>query len=118
MQVVGDISIDINGAIEFTEKSTSSDMPSFIYNPGTNSISDGVDGEGIVVMGIDNLPCELPKESSIYFSEVLYPFVPLIVKADFNVEFDTCKLSPEIKKGVILYHGQLTPDYQYMDKYL
>jgi len=118
LQIIGDISIDINGAIEFTEKSTTPDSPVFVYNPLSDTIKDGYLGEGVIVMGIDNLPCELPKESSIYFSEVLYPFVPLIVKADFNVEFDTCKLSPEIKKGVILYHGQLTPDYQYMDKYL
>lgn len=118
LQVIGDISIDINGAIEFTEKSTTSDAPSFIYNPKTNSIKDGVEGKGIVVMGVDNLPCELPRESSNAFSTVLLDFVPGIVKAGYTKEFEDCVLPPEIKRAVILYHGKLTPDYRYINKYL
>ena len=118
LQIIGDISIDINEAIEFTEKSTISDTPSFIYNPKTNSIKDGVEGEGIVIMGVDNLPCELPRESSHMFSTALFDFIPEVVKADFTKDFDNCKLPPAIKKAVILYHGKLTPDYQYIDRYI
>jgi len=118
LQVIGDISIDINGAIEFTEKSTISDIPSFVYNPKTDSIKDGVEGEGIVIMGVDNLPCELPRESSHVFSTALFDFIPEVVKADFTKDFDDCKLPSAIKKAVILHHGKLTPDYQYIDKYI
>jgi len=118
LQVIGDISIDINGAIEFTEKSTISDTPSFIYNPKTDSIKDGVEGEGIVIMGVDNLPCELPRESSHMFSTALFDFIPEVVKADFTKDFDSCKLPSAIKKAVILHHGKLTPDYQYIDRYI
>jgi len=118
LQVIGDISIDINGAIEFTEKSTTPDTPSFIYNPKTNSIKDVVEGEGIVIMGIDNLPCELPRESSHMFSTTLFDFIPEIAKADFTKDFDNCKLPSAIKKAVILHHGKLTPDYQYIDRYI
>jgi len=118
LQVIGDISIDINGAIEFTEKLTTPDSPSFVYNPKTDSIIDGVEGKGIVVLGVDNLPCELPKESSNAFSTVLFDFVVEIIKADYKKEFNECALPSEIKKAIILYHGKLTPDYQYIDKYL
>ena len=118
LQVIGDISIDINGAIEFTEKLTTPDSPSFVYNPETDSIKDGVEGKGIVVLGVDNLPCELPKESSNAFSTVLFDFVSEIIKADYDKEFKECVLPSEIKKAIILYHGKLTPDYQYIDKYL
>jgi alpha-aminoadipic semialdehyde synthase len=118
LQVVGDISIDINGAIEFTEKSTSPDMPSFIYNPKTGSIKDGVEGKGIIVMGIDNLPCELPKESSNAFSNALFNFIPEIIKNDFSKEFKVCTLPREIERALILYHGKLTPHFKYIDKYL
>jgi len=118
LKIIGDISIDINGAIEFTEKSTISDEPSFVYNPITNSVKDGVDGEGIVVMGVDNLPCELPFESSIEFSNSLYNLIVNIVRADYNKDFDNCNLPDEIKKAVILYHGDLTPDYDYIVNYL
>ncbi|UCD14507.1 MAG: hypothetical protein JSW60_03560 [Thermoplasmatales archaeon] len=118
LQIIGDISVDINGAIEFTEKATTPDNPVFVYDPLTDTIKDGYIGDGVIVMGIDNLPCELPKEASSAFSDAFKSFVPAIAKADLTMDFESCKLPPEIKKGVVLYHGRLTPDYQYIDKYL
>ena len=119
LKIVGDISVDINGAIEFTEKTTASDNPVFVYNPLTNAIKDGYKGYGIVVMAVDNLPCELPKESSESFSKTLIRFVPDIMKADLTLhDFDEVKLPPEIKNAVILYKGKLTPAYSYINKYL
>ncbi|MBN1861710.1 MAG: hypothetical protein JW840_09650 [Candidatus Thermoplasmatota archaeon] len=119
LRVIGDISADVNGAVEFTEKTTSSDNPVFVYNPAADSIQDGYAGEGIVVMAVDNLPCELPKESSESFSHILLRFIPEIMKADFTVEdFAMVALPPEIKNAVILYQGKLTPAYRYINKYL
>ena len=110
LKVIGDISADVNGAIEFTEKMTSPDNPVFVYNPNTDTIKDGYEGDGIVVMAVDNLPCELPRESSQSFSETLLRFIPEIMKADFTVtDFDTVALPVEIKNAVILYQGKLTP---------
>ena len=58
LKVIGDISADVNGAIEFTAKNTSPDKPVFVYNPNTDAIKDGYEGDGVVVMAVDNLPCE------------------------------------------------------------
>ena len=118
LKVIGDISVDINGAIEFTEKTTSSGVPVFVYNPKKRTVTDGFIGDGIVIMAIDNLPCEVPKESSKAFSDSLIPFIPSIVKADFYSDFNRLELPEEIKKAVILHHGKLTPDYQYINKFL
>jgi alpha-aminoadipic semialdehyde synthase len=119
LRVIGDISADVNGAIEFTEKTTTPDAPVFVYNPHTDSVQDGYEGEGFVVMAVDNLPCELPKESSESFSEILTRFVPEIMDADFTEsDFESVNLPAEIKNAVILYHGKLTPNYQYINKYL
>jgi saccharopine dehydrogenase (NAD+, L-lysine-forming) len=119
LKVIGDISVDINGAIEFTEKTTSTDNPVFVYNPITDKITDGYAGEGVVVMAVDNLPCELPRESSKYFSETLLHFIPDILKANFNVDnFENLNLPTQIKKAVILFKGKLTPSYSYINKYL
>ena len=118
LQVVGDISIDINGAIEFTEKVTTPDNPVFVYNPKADAIQDGYTGEGIVVLGVDNLPCELPRESSKEFSNALFPFILPVAQCDFSVDFNNLQLPPEIKKAVILHHGKFTPDYRYIDKFL
>jgi len=118
LQIIGDISVDIEGAIELTKKVTTPDNPVFVYNPKTEDITDGYTGEGIVVMAVDNLPCELPRESSTSFSETLMRFIPDIVKADFSVDFEDLNLPSEIKKAVILHHGKLTPDYEYINKFL
>jgi len=118
LQVIGDISVDINGAIEFTEKVTTPDCPVFLYDPCSGEIIDGYAGNGIVVLAVDNLPCELPEESSKAFSNILLPFIPSIVNADFSVDFDQLSLPSEIKKAVILYHGKLTPNYSYINKFL
>jgi hypothetical protein len=67
---------------------------------------------------VDNLPCELPKESSESFSNALIGLVPEILKADFSGDFSNCNLPPSIKKAVIVYHGDLTANYRYLEKYL
>uniref|UniRef100_A0A7C6ED78 Alanine dehydrogenase/pyridine nucleotide transhydrogenase N-terminal domain-containing protein n=1 Tax=candidate division WOR-3 bacterium TaxID=2052148 RepID=A0A7C6ED78_UNCW3 len=118
LRVIGDISCDIEGSIEATVKTTSPDNPVYVYDPIRNRAIDGVIGNGPVIMAIDNLPCELAQEASIYFSNVLKPYVGQIAQADFTVPFAKLKLPSEIKRGVIVYQGELTPDYKYIQQYL
>jgi alanine dehydrogenase len=118
LQVIGDISCDVEGAIEVTVRSTEPDKPVFVYDPETGETKDGYEGQGPVVMAVDILPSELPRESSIDFSRVLKAYVPAIAKADFSVPFERLGLPPEIKRAVILHQGQLTPDYRYLERFL
>ena len=118
LQVIGDISCDVEGAIEVTVKSTEPDSPIFVYDPKTGQARDGYKGRGPVIMAVDILPSELPRESSIDFSRVLKAYVPAIAKADFSVPFQQLHLPPEIKRAVILHQGQLTPDYRYLEQFL
>lgn len=118
LRVIGDISCDIEGAIECTLHSTIPDNPLFVYDPFTGEAKDGFKGEGPVIMAIDNLPCEMPVESSVYFSKTLMRFIPDIIKADFSKSFEECNLPLEIKNGVILYKGKLTEHYRYLEDYL
>ncbi|MCK4352324.1 hypothetical protein KAW65_02835 [candidate division WOR-3 bacterium] len=116
--IIGDISCDIEGSMECTVHATEPDNPVFVYNPFDDTTTDGFKGTGPVVMAVDNLPCELSRESSIHFSDSLMPFVPEIVKADFSVNFSQCKLQPAIKNAVIVYQGELTPNYKHLKKFL
>lgn len=118
LRVIGDISCDIEGAIEPTIKSTSPDNPAFVWDPATDTASDGVAGAGPVIMAVDNLPCELPVEASTSFGEALLPFIPALAGCDFSVDFAACALPPELKTATIVYHGQLTPDYRYLEKFI
>lgn len=115
---IADISCDVNGAIECNVKTTNSGIPAYLCDPRTKSIVAGHQGDGIVILAIDNLPCELPHDSSIFFSHQLKPFIPNILQADYDKPLTESGLCPEIQKAVIVYHGELTPPYQYLKQYL
>ena len=116
--VIGDISVDINGAIEITHKATDPGNAFFTYYPSSDTFEDGIQKNGITVMAVDNLPCEFPKESSKEFSSILKNYVPEIVNEDFNKPFEELSLSYPIKKALVLQNGELTKDYLYLKKYL
>ncbi len=118
LRVIGDISCDVEGSIECTAKVTQPNNPVYVYSPMEEQVADGFEGRGVVILAVDNLPCEISREASLDFGQVLKTFVPRIAKADLSVSFDECKLPGPIKKGMILYHGELTPDYRYIQDFL
>ena len=118
LDVVCDITCDIDGAVEFTVKSTESDNPAYVYNPENDTIIDEYSGEGILDIAVDNLPTELPRNSSIEFSNSLHQFVPGIVNADLTKSFDEVDFPPEIKRAVIVYKGNLTDDFKYLEEFI
>lgn len=118
LQAIGDISCDIEGSIELTLKATMPDMPSFTYDPESDTITDGVDAPGPAIMAVDNLPCEVSRESSEHFSQVLRTMVPALASCDWSQPFAALDLPPELKDAVITHQGQLTPDYQYLREHL
>lgn len=118
LRVIGDISCDIEGAIECTVRCTSTENPIYVYEPATGQTLDGWEGVGPVILAVYNLPTELPLESSRDFGRVLLPFVPQIVEADFSADFEGCQLPPKIKRAVIVYNGELTPRYRYLERHL
>ncbi|HCP32104.1 TPA: hypothetical protein DIT45_02500 [Candidatus Acetothermia bacterium] len=118
LRVIGDISCDVEGAIECTVKATEPGDPVYVYDPVADRAISGVEGDGPVIMAVDILPAELPREASIYFSGVLKSYIPAIAQADFTGDFVTCQLPAPIKRAVIAYRGELTPEYSYLKKYL
>ena len=70
------------------------------------------------MLAVDNLPCELPKDSSTFFSNELRKFMPIILNADYNKPLTESGLSPEIQKAVIVYNGELTPSYKYLHQHI
>ncbi len=118
LRVLGDISCDIEGSIECTVKATEPGEPVFVYHPATGEITDGLAGEGVVVMAVDILPSELPRDASENFGAVLKAYIPAIAAADYSAPFDELALPPEIKRAVIVHRGELTPAYRYLSQYL
>ena len=118
LRVIGDISCDVEGGIETTIRATEPDDPLYVYCPEDERAVPGVQGSGPVVMAVEILPSELPREASSYFSGILKTFVPAIAAADYAVDFDRLDLPPELKRAVIAHRGALTPDYRYLEEYL
>ncbi len=118
LKVIGDISCDVGGSVECNVGATDPGNPVYTYLPASDEAVDGYEGEGPVVMAIDTLPSELPRESSIFFGNLLMPFVPLLAGADYDAPFEALPLPPEIKRAVIAHAGELTPDYDYLSEYL
>ena len=118
LRVIGDLSCDVEGSIECTLHSTTPGDPVFVYDPIKKTATDGYKGKGIVILAIDNLPCELARESSSYFSNVLKRFIPEIMRADYSIDFEQCNLSHTIKNAMIVWKGKLTPNYKYLEKCL
>ncbi len=117
LKVIGDITCDPEGAIEFS-KETWIANPVFIYNPITKEQVDGFEGEGVAVMAITNLPCEFSADASRQFSFDLFPYLKAIAKANYKTSIDGSHLPDEIKRGVILWRGEFTPEFTYMKEYL
>ncbi len=118
LTVIGDVTCDPDGSIECTHKGTGIEDPIFVYNPFTKEPSMGFKGEGLLVMAVDILPSELPRESSIAFSNALFGYIKSIAEADYSVSFENLKLPNPIKKAMILHNGELTPDFKYIEQYL
>lgn len=124
LQVIGDISCDTEGAIECTVHATTPGNPVYVYDPiscepqAAGADAQACSGRGVVILAVDNLPCELPRESSTHFSSTLKPFIAAIANADYEATFEDAGLPPILKNAIILWHGELTPAFRYLEAHL
>jgi Alanine dehydrogenase/PNT, N-terminal domain len=118
LRVVADISCDVGGALACTVEPSYPDRPLYVFHPDSGQVTDGVSGHGPVVMAVEILPAELPRESSAYFSRLLKDYVPALPNPKHPSDFDQLDLPPEIKRATILWQGRLTPGYRYLERHL
>ncbi len=118
LQVIGDITCDPEGAIEFSRE-TWIDDPVFTYHPEKHTTTEGFHERGIAVMAVTNLPCEFSTDASRQFSKDIEPYIMDIIRMDLQADTpQKSGLPPEIAGAVLLWKGAFTPDYQYMKEYI
>lgn len=118
LEAIGDITCDPEGSIEFS-KETWIDNPVYIYNPATNTSTDGFEGEGIAVMAVTNLPCEFSSDASEQFSTDMKDIFHGILEADHDAaSVEESGLPDAVKRAAILWKGNLTTPYEYMAEYV
>jgi saccharopine dehydrogenase (NAD+, L-lysine forming) len=71
IKVIADVSCDIQGPIASTLRASKIADPFYGYDPKTGQECDWKQDGAIMVMAVDNLPCELPKDASEDFGNEL-----------------------------------------------
>ena len=110
ISVIADISCDINIPIASTIRSSTIENPIYGYNKFTNQETDYHSPMAIAVMAVDNLPCELPKDSSDGFGE---NFAKYVIPAFFNNDKDGI-----LQRGLMTQNGKLTERFNYLQDYI
>ncbi len=118
LRLVADISCDIDGPLACTVRETDSGDPVFVYDPTTGEAPSGFEGKGIAVLAVGNLPAEIPRDSSQGFSSALAPLVPFLASADLSGPLPAAGFPPELARAVILWKGEFTPAFRYMEGFL
>lgn len=118
LKVIGDISCDIEGSVEATVKPASPGEPVFVYDLDRDAAVDGIEGRGPVIMAVEILPTEIPRDASLAFSEALVDLMPALAKEAPPEAFEDWALPAPLKRAVILHRGELTERYRYMQDFL
>uniref|UniRef100_G1LCI3 Aminoadipate-semialdehyde synthase n=1 Tax=Ailuropoda melanoleuca TaxID=9646 RepID=G1LCI3_AILME len=111
-----DISADTGGSIEFMTECTTIEHPFCMYDADQHIIHDSVEGSGILMCSIDNLPAQLPIEATEYFGDMLYPYVEEMILSDATQPLESQNFSPVVRDAVITSNGVLTDKYKYIQK--
>lgn len=114
---VCDISADPGGSIEFMQDCTTIDNPFYLYDAEENSPSDqSFAGNGFLICSIDNMPTQLPLESTDMFGNLLFPYIMDIVRSDATKPVAEEEFSNTVQKAIIASNGKLRPDYEYIQE--
>ncbi|MGV9003812.1 NAD(P)-dependent oxidoreductase [Flavobacterium sp.] len=110
IKVVADISCDVDGPVACTLKASTIADPFFGYLPSEHKEVAHTHPGSIMVMSVDNLPCELPKDASEGFGVM---FMEHVIPAFFNNDADGI-----LARAKITENGKLTPRFAYLQDYV
>ncbi len=111
VKVVADVSCDIDGPVACTIRPSTIADPLYGYDPIAESECAFNAPQGITVMAVDNLPCELPRDASHGFGkELLAHVLPLLVGGDRDNMLTNATETT--------LSGELAPKYRYLQDYI
>ncbi|MFB0938325.1 MAG: NAD(P)-dependent oxidoreductase [Urechidicola sp.] len=110
INLVADISCDIDGPVASTLKASTIEDPFYGYDPQSET-EVAFDKKGaITVMSVDNLPCELPKDASEGFSEM---FLKHVIPSFYNNDKEGV-----LSRAKMSENGKLTERFSYLQDYV
>lgn len=110
LKVISDISCDIEEPIASTLRPSTIADPFYGYHKTKGEECDYTDPNAVMVMAVDNLPCELPKDASEDFGEVMLAKVlPALLGEDPERIIE--------RASETNLDGELMPDFAYLADY-
>ena len=110
VQVIADISCDIDGPIASTIRPSTIENPTYGFHKEKLVECDFLDKNALAVMAVDNLPCELPRDSSEMFGEM---FLKYVIPSFFNNDQENILMNSKITS-----EGSLTDRFAYLSDYI
>jgi saccharopine dehydrogenase (NAD+, L-lysine-forming) len=110
ISVIADLTCDLDGSIPSTTQASTIENKFYGYDPMTEKIIEPFSKEAITVMAIDNLPCELPRDSSDGFGKHL---IERVLPSLFGNDKEGL-----IDRGTIAKNGELMERFKYLDDYV
>jgi len=110
IKLVADVSCDIDGPVASTIRPSTIADPVYGYDPQTEQETDYKNDNAIVVMAVDNLPCELPNNASRGFG---FMFLKYVIPAFFNGDKEGI-----LERAKMTENGKLTERYSYLQDYV
>ena len=108
LKVIGDITCDVNGSIPTTSRPSTIIDP-YYYIDRTTLQEINQHNQALAIMAVDNLPSELPKNSSKEFGDdIVKEVLPYILEKDDG----------RIKRATITKNGYFLPSYKYLTNYI
>lgn len=110
IQVIADVTCDIDGSIPSTKRPSTIEDPFYDYDPKTGNLAPAFSApHHISVMAVDNLPCELPRDASFDFgTQLMHAVLPsLLGHGDPAV----------LERATIAQDGKLTPAFSHLQDY-
>jgi len=108
LKIIGDVTCDINGSVPTTIRSTSIAKPYYSINTDTmKEIKLG--NKGIAVMAVDNLPSELPRDSSEEFGDsIISEILPYLMDEDDG----------RIERATTASNGKFFSKFSYLNNFI
>jgi len=109
IRVIADISCDIDGSVPTTLEASTIEDPFYGYVRKTGEKGKAFDEGNITIMAVDNLPCELPRDSSEGFgNDLVKDVLPHLLGDDAD---------GIIANSSITKDGALTEKFKYLSDY-
>ena len=108
LKFIGDVTCDINGSVPTTIRSTTITNPYYSINTDTMKEIE-LGNKGIAVMAVDNLPSELPRDSSEEFgNSIISEILPYLMDKDDG----------RIERATTASNGKFFSKFSYLNNFI